>query len=215
MLKQLFASMHDVLDECIKQYPSADVMRKQDLHKKLEVLKTMSDSFIEEWLNFEEKMSRFLETVPKGIDWNGFPADLSGQPPETSLSSESFKKGQGYFQLLMYDNAIREFEKVVKQHPDFMLGRLYLAMGHMRKGNDAEAYRHFRFITSLTDHAQMKAISFNAMGCIQAKNANLEQAQQLFKLAYMADPTCVEPMINMGICMSHNGDTGAGQGFIH
>lgn len=220
MWKPMFASMHDVLDDAIRQYPSADAAKRQDLHRKLDVLKTMSDSLIEEWLRFEEKMSRFLETVPKETNVAGSSPNLAGGTtaggamPEPAAVSDAFKKGQGYFQLLMYDKAIVELEKAVKQHPDFMLARLYLAMSHMRGGNDAEAYRHFRFIASMTDQPQIKAISYNAMGCIQAKNANMEQARQLFKLAYTADPTSVEPMINMGICLSYSGQTQQGQGFI-
>lgn len=217
MLKQLFATMHDMLDEVMKQYPTADVEKKKELNQKLEVLKSMSDSFIEEWLKFEEKMAAFQETAPYGPPWPGMGGiDPSPQhAADTPASSEAFQKGQGYFQLLMYDHAIREFEKVIKQYPDFLLARLFLAMGHLRVGNDAEAYRHFHFITSLTEHAQMKAISYNAMGCIQAKNANMEQAERYFKLAYMADPSCVEPVINMGICLTHEGGVKPGNGFIH
>lgn len=215
MLKQLFATMNDTLDEVIQQYPTADDKGKQDLHNKLEVLKSMSDTFIEQWLHFEEKLSGVLQTV-SGNGLNEIPVPVPEQPPETNAASESFRKGQGYFQLLMFDNAIREFEKVIELQPDYLLARLYLAMGHMRLGNDVESYRHFRFIISLSEHAQMKAISYNAMGCIQAKNENMEQAQKLFKLAYSADPSCVEPMINMGICMSQNGGTKqSGPGFIH
>ncbi|TMV51236.1 hypothetical protein FE783_05480 [Paenibacillus mesophilus] len=215
MLKQLFATMNDTLDEVIQQYPTADDKGKQDLHKKLEVLKSMSDSFIEQWLHFEEKLSHVLQTVP-GNSWNDIPENMPEAPPEMNAASETFRKGQGYFQLLMFENANKEFEKVIELQPDYLLARLYLAMGQMRIGNDVEAYRHFRFITSLSEHAQMKAISYNAMGCIQAKNANMEQAQQLFKLAYSADPSCVEPMINMGICLSqHSGMKQSGPGFIH
>lgn len=218
MLKQLFATMNDTLDEVMRQYPTASDKGKQDLHKKLEVLKSMSDQVIEEWLKFEEKLSGALQTV-SGNGGSGL-ADTTpgGKPPESNAALDTFRKGQGYFQLLMFDKAIREFEKALELQPDYLPARLYLAMGHMRLGNDAEAYRHFRFIISLSEHAQMKAISYNAMGCIQAKNANMEQAQQLFKLAYSADPTCVEPMINMGICMSQHGDSnnaGYGYGFIH
>jgi Tfp pilus assembly protein PilF len=104
----------------------------------------------------------------------------------------------------MFDKAIIEFEKAIELAPDFLLARLHLAFMQMRKNNDSEAYRHFRFIVSLSEEAQMKAISYNAMGCIQAKHANMEQAQQLFKLSYTTDPSCVEPMINMGICMSQH-----------
>lgn len=213
MLKQLFATMNDTLDEVMRHYPTVDVKGRQDLNKKLELLKSMSDSFIEEWLHFEEKLSRALETIKHGDLAIGQAATPNEQPVE--YESEPFKKGQGYFQLLMFENAAKEFEKAIGQHPDFLLARLYLAMSHMRLGNDVDAYRHFRLIASVTDHAQMKAISYNAMGCIQAKNANMEHAQQLFKLAYTFDPSSVEPMINMGICMSqHGGAHLSGPGFI-
>ncbi|RKN72438.1 hypothetical protein [Paenibacillus ginsengarvi] len=215
MLKQLFATMNDTLDEVMKQYPTVGVQGKQDLNEKLEMLKSMSDSFIEEWLQFEEKLSRALESIQK----NGW-ADAQAAAPDPHQaaleSSDTFKKGQGYFQLLMFDKAALQFESMLEQHPDFLLGRLYLAMSHMRLDNDVEAYRHFRFITSFAEHSQMKAISYNAMGCIQAKNANMEQAQSLFKLAYSLDPTSVEPMINMGICLSQiGGASSSGNGFIH
>lgn len=214
MLKQLFATMNDTLDEVMNHYPTADAKGKQDLHKKLDVLKSMSDSFIEQWLHFEEKLSRVLETIPRH-DWSESGAAPPTPQPAQGEAAETFQKGQGYFQLLMYDNAIREFAKAVELQPDFLPARLYLAMGYLRLGNDVEAYRHFRLITSLSEHGQMKAISYNAMGCIQAKNANMEQAKQLFKLAHSADPTCVEPMINMGICMSQlGGGNPPGPGFI-
>lgn len=209
MFKQLFATMNDVLDEIMKDYPTADLMKKQELQHKLGVLKSMSDAMIEEWLKFEEKLAGFLEGAS-----NHPVAAEKAATEKAAFASDAFQKGQGYFELFMFDRAIREFEQVVKQHPDFLLARLYLAMGHLKTGNDAEAYRHFKFITSLTEHAKMKAISYNAMGCIQAKNENLEQAQEYFKLAYMADPTCVEPVMNIGLCMKQEGQMKIGQEFI-
>lgn len=215
MLKQLFATMNDTLDEVIQHYQTADDKGKQDLHKKLDVLKSMSDSFIELWLQFEEKLSLALQSIANNGSKDAAKS-ITEHLPNGSGAAEFFKKGYGYSQLLMYDNAIREFEKALELAPDFLLARLHLAFVYMRVDHDAEAYRHFRFIISLTDEAQVKAIAYNAMGCIQAKNANIEQAQQLFKLAYSADPSCVEPMINMGICMSqHMEMKQSGPGFIH
>jgi tetratricopeptide (TPR) repeat protein len=202
MIKQLFETMNDVLDEIQKEYTTADQAHKHELSQKLNALKGMSDHLIEEWLNFEEKLGKLTQTITQQVPAFAHP-ELPTAPAEPGYQSEAFSKGQGYFQLLMFDNAIQAFEQVVRQYPDFILGRLYLAMGHMRKGNESEAYRHFKFIISLTDHAPMKAISYNAMGCIQAKNDNLEQAQQFFKLAYMTDPSCVQPVLNMEVCAKH------------
>jgi hypothetical protein len=43
----------------------------------------------------------------------------------------------------------------------------------------------------------MKAISYNAMGCIQAENQNMDKALEYFRLAHSADPTSVEPVLNL------------------
>lgn len=208
MINQLFETMNDVLDEIEKEFATADQAHKHELSQKLNALKSMSDHLIEEWLKFEEKLGKFTQTFTHQTPGFAHPEMPTGSG-EPGYQSEAFSQGQGYFQLLMFDNAIRAFEQVVNQYPDFMLGRLYLAMGHMRKGNETEAYRHFKFITSLTDHAPMKAISYNAMGCIQAKNDNLEQAQEFFKLAYMTDPSCVQPVLNMEVCAKQNFSNGS------
>jgi tetratricopeptide (TPR) repeat protein len=73
-------------------------------------------------------------------------------------------------------------------HPDFLLARMYLAMGYLRLGEDGDAYRHFQLILPLTDNKQLQAISYNALGCIQVKKQNMQKALEYFQLAYQADP---------------------------
>jgi tetratricopeptide (TPR) repeat protein len=216
MIKQLFETMNDVLDDIALHYPNAEPAQKHELSQKLNALKSMSDHMIEEWLKFEEKMGSITQHVSLPTSQGEKKqSGLLTDPGEPGFKSDDFNKGQGYFQLMMFENAVRSFEQVVRQFPDFMLGRLYLAMGHMRNGNEAEAYRHFKFIISISDHAPMRAISYNAMGCIQAKNDNLEQAQQLFQLAYQADPSCVQPVHNMEVCAKQAGTNLPGQNFLH
>lgn len=211
MFKQLFAAMNETLDEVMRQYPTADIETRQALDDKLNMLKAMSDSMIELWLQFEERLSAAPQTQhSSGGDVTAEAKPSMGAYPKLSPEAvDLFKRGQGYFQLYMFDKAIPAFEETLARLPDYLPARLYLAMGHLRLGNDAEAYRHFKLITSMADQAQMKAVSYNAMGCILAKNDNMDQAQQLFKLAYATDPSCVQPMINMGICLSQSGGTAA------
>ncbi|MDF2670833.1 MAG: hypothetical protein K0R67_3139 [Paenibacillus sp.] len=216
MIQQLFETMNDVLDEIAQHYPHANPAQKHELTQKLNALKSMSDHMIEEWLKFEEKMGGIAQDVAVTSDQEQKKQPgLFSDPSEPGFQSAEFNKGQGYFQLLMFDNAVRSFEQVVRQYPDFLLGRLYLALGHMRNGNEAEAYRHFKFIISVSDHDSMKAISYNAMGCIHAKNDNFEQAQQFFQLAHQADPSCVQPMHNMEVCAKQAGGPPSGQSFLH
>ncbi|MDT2275603.1 tetratricopeptide repeat protein [Paenibacillus larvae] len=39
----------------------------------------------------------------------------------------------------MYRQAIQEFEKLVQKEPDFLLARIYLAMGYLKQGELPEA----------------------------------------------------------------------------
>ena len=105
--------------------------------------------------------------------------------------------GKDITSLYMYDQAIKEFEVLIQRQPDFLLARVYLAMGHLRKGEFGEAYQHFKFLLPLTENSKMKAISYNAMGCIQVQNQNLEKAFEYFQKAYHTDPSCMEPLINL------------------
>lgn len=198
MFKQLFATMNELLDEVITQYPLASGSKKKELDEKLTVLKTMSDGCIEEWLLFEEKLGEILD---------GKPAMNTVALPEAKVSSDSakersegsFSKGQGFYKLSMFDEAILEFEGVVRLQPDFLLARIYLAMSFLRAGEYGDAYRHFQFLIPLTDNRKLKAISYNAMGCIQAEKNNMDVAYEYFKMAQSTDPTCVEPGLNLNL----------------
>jgi tetratricopeptide (TPR) repeat protein len=193
MFKHLFSTMHEVLDRIAQEYPTATGLKKEQLEEQLQVLKAMSDEFIEAWLCFEEKMGGFYSAAQLNSDMlhnNLLDLEVAGK------QSEEFLRGQGYYKLLMYDQAIQEFEKLLKLQPDFLLARVYLAMGYLRKGDYGEAYRHFQFLLPLTENAKMKAISYNAMGCIQVQNQNLDKAYEYFKKAYHTDPSCMDPLMN-------------------
>lgn len=56
-----------------------------------------------------------------------------------------------------------------------------------------EAKRHFQLLAPLVDNAQMKAITYNALGCIQFSSKHLSTS----KKAYSADPSIVEPLLNL------------------
>lgn len=210
MFKHIFATMHQLLDEITVQYPSAALDKKKELGEQLELLKSMSDAFIEEWLGFEEKLGQ--------AKWGGHPQvepqlhKMVPQHATTTIAETmekgsgkeahpvSFAKGQGYYQLMMYQEAIRELLQVVWLHPEHMIARLYLAMSYMQVDDTSEAFRHFQIIIPLTEDSTIKAIAYNALGCLQVKDDNMERAREMFQLAHETDPSLAEPMLNMEIC---------------
>ncbi|MFD1955695.1 hypothetical protein ACFSL6_16390 [Paenibacillus thailandensis] len=59
MFQHLFAVMNETLDQIVQEYASSPPERRVQLEEQLGLLKKASDSLIEQWLVFEEKLSEF------------------------------------------------------------------------------------------------------------------------------------------------------------
>ena len=195
IVEQWFASLHDKLDELLHSYPRASEAEKSRMREQWDLLKCASNDMVENWLRLEDKLAMFQE-----LDQQGGVAlqaeDLLGP----------FHKGQGYFKLQMYRQAAEQLEETVRTYPDMLSARLYLAMSYMHMQGWMEAQRHFRLIASLAEDAKLQAIALNALGCIQAVYAHLEQARQFFRKALAIDPTFRDPQMNLEHCGKGGGE---------
>ncbi|CAM2854559.1 tetratricopeptide repeat protein [Paenibacillus taichungensis] len=203
MFQHVFAEMNDMLDEIIKRYPSAEGLSKQELLQKWNLLKRMSDGMIDEWLMFEEKMSQVRE---RGLDK---PASLEPEQEAVTalpeLHLECFSRGQGYFKLQMYPQAIMQFSRVVTDYPESALTRFYLALAYLNLEQTEEAGIHLQRIMHLNGSPRLKGLVCNVLGCIEAKLANPEGACSLFAQALQYDPSLTEPLYNMEACRLNSG----------
>ncbi|MCG7406489.1 hypothetical protein MH117_03595 [Paenibacillus sp. ACRRX] len=207
MLQHMFATMNELLDEIIQQYPSAEGTTKQELEHQMSLLRSMSDHIVEEWLRFEEKLALVRAERSAG---NQVPATVSNQNPPSEDSelpdyNDPLQYGQGYFTLRMYEQASRHLEQAISRHPDKLIARVYLGLSYLHLGRNQEACRHFHFIIPLTEDAKLKALAYNALGCIQALHRNTEKAQHYFQKAHFADPTIPEPIANLKVCIHNHG----------
>jgi tetratricopeptide (TPR) repeat protein len=215
MFQHMFASMHQKLDQIIAGYNGATLQSKQQFEEEMLEMKQMSDSFIEEWLSFEEKLADFKE----GKLAAGEPADVQAEvaSPNQPLAAASvpcntfdlelpdeaaiiMNKGQGYYKLFMFGQAAAQFQTIINETPECNLARLFLGMAHMHLQNWSEAQRHFQLLIVLTDFPKWLAMGYNALGCIQAIHLNVARAEQLFKQACEADPTFKDPQNNLQSC---------------
>lgn len=187
MIQQWFATMNDKLDDLILRYPHATGEEKNRLQQQWDMLKTLSDDIIELWLQFEDKMALFrdLEQQPA----------LTHEPQKPLLGS--FVKGQGYFKLHMFEQASQHLEEAIAMYPDFVGARIFLAMSRMHMKEWNEAQRHFQLIAAIAEDCRLQAIALNALGCIQAIYAHLEQARLYFHKALEVDPSFGDPKLNL------------------
>lgn len=197
MFQHVFAEMNEILDEIAQSYSSAKGAHKQELSQKWQLLKHMSDGIIEEWLCFEEKMGAIRE------GW-GFPEVPYGMVLQET-GCEAFIKGQGYYKLLMFEQAVDQFGEVTDQYPDSLMARIYLAMAYLQMSNEQQAAHNFEWILTLTDNKRLRSIIYNVLGCIEAKGNRMDRAQKYFSLAHQMDPSMPEPLANLEVCKLNQG----------
>jgi tetratricopeptide (TPR) repeat protein len=199
IFEQLFISMQELLDEIALRYDVAPAAERLQLDEQLNMLKKMSDQFVEQWLGFEEKLAAFYAQDDDVKTPTTVEMESNDSNAGLIQMQAGFEKAQGFYKLYMFEHAVNELEKLIKQHPDDLLARMYLAMGYLRLGEDGDAYPHFQMILPLTDNNQLKAISYNAMGCIQVRKKNMQKAMEYFQMAYHSDPACImEPLSVLG-----------------
>ncbi|MGZ9584077.1 tetratricopeptide repeat protein [Paenibacillus marinisediminis] len=224
MLQHMFATMNELLDDIIQQYPSVQGTAKQELDRQLALLRTMSDHIVEEWLRFEEKLAIIRTAANSGTKLNAAAAsslkNLMDNAEKEMVEaaefqipdySDPFQRGQGYFTLRMYKQAVNYLENAVVRQPDKCLIRILLGLSYLHLGRNQEACRHLHFIIPLTDDPKLKAIAYNALGCIQMLHSNTEKAQHYFHKAHFTDPSIPEPIANLKVCTNKCGSLQFGE----
>lgn len=191
MFKEIFATMNEALDTIMKDYATSTAELTKMLDEEFNLLKMMSDYCLEEWLRFEERLAECRMKLEAGVQ----PQPLAVEPQAPVPLPEHFVKGQGYYKLAMFPQAAQEFNLLSQELPDFILGRVYLAMSHLRLQEPEEALRHFKLLVPLTADSKLKAISYHAMGCIHIQKQNMEQALCYFKLAANTDASFMQPSL--------------------
>ncbi|MNJ34876.1 photosystem I assembly protein Ycf3 [compost metagenome] len=197
MFQHVFAEMNEMLDEITRHYPIAQGAHKHELTQKWHLLRHMSDSIIEEWLNFEEKMGALRQ--------KGFCLEEKLDLDYPEMNAEAFVKGQGYYKLLMFQQSMAQFMDVLEQYPDSVIGRTYLAMCYLHMEESEEAVHYFEEVLRVAANKRLRSIIYNALGCIEAKRGARSKAREYFTLAYHSDPTLPEPLANWEACLHSTG----------
>ncbi|MNI67099.1 Tetratricopeptide repeat protein [compost metagenome] len=156
---------------------------------------------MDEWLAFAEKLSHFRELTDAAV----LPEEELPQQEAPELAMDSFVRGQGYYKLLMYDKCIAQFSEVIQRHPDSLAARLYLAMAYLQGGDAEAAWGHLNHMLPLIRESKLKAMIYNALGCIRASQERYNEASELFSLALLHDPALPEPSVNLEVCARRGG----------
>lgn len=219
---KIFADLERVEDELRKVGNNQE--KRQNCYDRLLELRKRMDRCVEFWLRFEEKINDMQErydfllpdelpdsflhafgsSMP-GDDLTDYTseADRRGVKPvllqaDNEASIRSFRRGLGFLELAMMDEAIAEFKTVINQEPDLLLAHLCLGVAYAERGMADEAMRELRLVQALTDDTQTNAIVHNALGNVYADREQYELALEEFTKVVELDPNFVVARFNLG-----------------
>ncbi len=200
-----------------------NVHEKERLINSLLKLRNIMDQCVKYWLYFEEKVNelqnKYNFSLPDDLP-DSFLQDLEfqkTQKPETIIAKdlvdekysfmkleseqgiESFRKGLGFWDLAMLEEAINEFEKVVKIEPNFIFGHFCLGLSYSQKeGLQNKALSKLRLVKALSRDSHLNAFVHNAMGNIYVEQKKYEEALTEFVLSVDEDPSFYNGYFNVG-----------------
>jgi len=220
---QIFAALEVVEDEL--QNIGDNQEKRQDCYEHLLELRKRMDRCVEFWLRFEEKINEiqekydfllpdvlpesflqaFVNALP-GEEQKIMPTELSRRvgesyllQPDNEASIRSFRRGLGFLELTMMDEAIKEFKTVINQEPDLLLAHLCLGVAYAERRMADEAVRELRLVQALSEDSQTNAIVHNALGNVYADREQYVLALEEFSQAIELDSEFAVARFNLGV----------------
>lgn len=226
-IESIFDTLHEI--EMNLQKKPAD-HEKETLINSLLNLRILMDQYVKHWLTFEEKVNNLQkkfnftlpDVLPEGflqdielepgrdlddpvIDEKKFPPKYSFLKLESEQGIDSFRKGLGFWDLAMLEEAIREFEKVVELEPNFIFGHFCLGLAYSQKSLNSKALSKLRLVKALSRDPQLNAFVYNSMGNIYAGEKKYDEALNEFTKAVEEDPSFYNGYFNAGaICFNQH-----------
>ncbi len=106
--------------------------------------------------------------------------------------------GMAFYKTQMYDEASREFRRIVEIKPDFFEARFFLGLIHLRKGEPAEAATEFLEAIAIDPR---KAAAYNNLGLALEAMGELDDSLRQFRKALDLSPDQVVPRINIAVLL--------------
>jgi tetratricopeptide (TPR) repeat protein len=124
----------------------------------------------------------------------------------TGVIDEHRNLGMAFYKTQMYDEASREFRRIVEIKPDVFDARFYLGLIHLRKGEPADAATEFLEAIAIDPK---KAPAYNNLGLALEAMGELDDSLRQFRKALELAPGEVVPRINIAFLLYRKKDYSA------
>ncbi|SFS95104.1 tetratricopeptide repeat protein [Marininema halotolerans] len=199
MFQQWLEQLTKELGEIGESYPHAPEPDRSRLKEEFKEIQLICENVLEGWITLEEQMALMAKKYP----------ELATESAQEDIGEEfwleghvvrSFRQGQGYYQLKMFGEAKPYFNRVVQEAPDFLLGRVYLALSYFQQQNWEEASKEFYLVTKTAEHSRFVSFAYHMLGCIHVQKGEDELAVRQFTRSLDIHEEGKDTWFNLGAC---------------
>ena len=195
-------NLRNIMDECVKCWLNFEE-RVNELQNKYGF--TLPDLLPEDFLhglnlNREQETGELKKGESRMGSNQAFKSDKSTLffQLESEQGISSFRKGMGFWDLAMLEEAINEFEKLVALEPNYIFGHFCLGLAYSQKGYKEKALAKLRLVKALSQDHQLKALVHNAMGNLYVNEQKFDEALKEFSSAVEEDQLFFNGYFNLG-----------------
>ncbi len=201
LIKELFISMGQKVEEIASLLPTNDLKVKQQLEGQVEAIKQISDTILDEWIQFEEKMQLKIGGHFPDIFTPSTITETTAIQTMTHAGGEKedFYKAKGYYDLGLYKKSYSILSEFVFKEPDHEFARLYLAYSAHLSEMKEEALQHFSLLRSSSINSKIRAVCCNSIGIILFDELQYEGANRFFSQAIQEDKNLFVAHYNLGM----------------
>lgn len=213
-----FSVLFKAVDRLREQLETADQELRSYLAEELFSLRNLGEQYIDSWMTLDEQIRELLEryqlenpiTTTSVASSHHSLDELSGTEfadwmklafETDEISETSLIKGIGYFDLLMFDQAVQFLIHYLEssEHP---IARLFLAAAYAGKGQNHHAQREVRRLRELTQDPLLICAANELEAHVFAEYGQYEQAISLLDEVAEAMPEYPDVWYNLGLCFA-------------
>ncbi|MFY0543100.1 tetratricopeptide repeat protein [Brevibacillus sp. H7] len=209
LIEEWFQTLRSKAETVEQKWQQATESEKLQLADQLIELRKLSDQVVDQWLQFEEKLSAVIRQIKlaegQSVKQEKVPENVTSDE-KLGVYHHMFRKGEGFYHLRLYQDAKLCFADLLKESPDWESGRLYYAYSLLFCDEKEAAMREFRLLSMSASSPKVVGISYNAIGCILAEEEQWLEAAQAFKTALKIHPAQRDAQFNLALCLLKDGE---------
>ena len=128
---------------------------------------------------------------------------------DAAESARLFRRGVGYFDLLMFPESHDAFRRIVDMQPDFTVARLYLALCLLARGDGEAAERQLTLVTATADEPLLAVAAREARASLYASGGRPADALRELERVIADRPEYLDAHVNAAVCAYATGQYAA------